>query len=700
MGSSRLIRRPNPNSFDRTARQRHQSSPPPGIICGGLAIALASGVLCVPGAQSHAGELANLVVPVVPIEQHNVVAVTTPSENIYDLESELHRIPELKKFFAEIDVSRVKIFNRFTRAETTLVVADGIVYSTGVDVENSGADFQSQTSQAPSLNISDTHTVTNTVTKGLKLGLEVTAKQKVDFLVAESELTEKVSVGFDMSWATSTTDTRTLSYVLTPQSVVAPPHTRVLVSAFMQRVRSSGRLVMTGDLVGDVILRKACGGDIVLPVGQLLAMTRSDGSRIAPTNISPQGDTAHFEGESVFSGAIGLTLAVKYDYVPLSSDAPPAKTEIKPVLARPATLAPVIEPTSPTQSTIGRPLSSLTANACPGSGFDRAIENLQLSSADLTNFLDYDPSLPEGAAVKDADTKTHGVWIIAPLGDQKGLFRLLYGRSGLCLAMKRSASATSRNQIFDVVVERCEVTSGVAQPRQLWGLRLVNTGAGSGDRYNIENVAVSGACISRPYPGASAPMVISCRPLEGGDISTWRGHPEDSRWQFSSAGSTRPRDVEQSLLRLSRQWIRANQVNRAGGGQCTGVRRKYSPDRWQYAEVELCAKRDDRAISYTVTLTEFQYKWGGPVGTWYYNRRNVEVLAVVELQTEDGHEVGSHHHFIKQREYRREFPGTFASLQPGEYTLVIPQATVRGMFWSDTTSSVITFGPLRLNVEV
>ncbi len=238
-------------------RVRVASGPLVTLACISGALSSSAAVAAAPEALPLAAPL-----PIVPIETHVVVPVETPEANVYDLDKQLRSIPELAQFFTNIDTSRVRVFNRINKAEVTEAVPDGVVYSTGVEIDNSGAGEQAQTAQSPSLSVTDSHDIANTISNGLTLGVEVSAVQRVDFLVAQGGLEEKVSTGFEMSWATSTTDTKTVSYELPPQSVVAPPHTRVHVSGVMQRIKSSGNIVMSGDLVGDVVFRKSCGGEI------------------------------------------------------------------------------------------------------------------------------------------------------------------------------------------------------------------------------------------------------------------------------------------------------------------------------------------------------------------------------------------------------------------------------------------------------
>ncbi len=694
----------------RRRRGRHTIHPRRPAVCRVHAAAGPLVVLAfISGAFSSSAALAAAPVappvaaplPIVPIETHVVAPVETPAANIYDLDKQLRGIPELAQFFTNIDTSRVKVFNRINKAEVTEAVPDGAVYSTGVDIDNSGASEQAQTAQSPSLSVTDSHDIENTISHGLNLGVEVSASQRVDFLVAQGGLEEKVSAGFEMSWATSTRDTKTVSYELPPQSVVAPPYTRVHVSGVMQKVKSSGNLIMSGDLVGEVVFRKSCGGDIVVPIGQLLAMTYANGSRIAPAHISPQGDTARFVGESRFSGAIGLHLSIKYDYIPLSASAPPAKSEIRPVLARPTEALPPIQPVVPIQSTIGRPLATLTTNACPGSGFTRTIENLQVSSADLTNYLDYDSLVPGGAAVKDEDHKPHDMWVFAPLGNEQGLFRLLYGRSGLCLATKKSPVWTQNNQIYDVVVEPCKVATGVVELRHVWGLvRTRSAERSTGDLYQLENVGVRSGCAARPYPGAAIPMVISCHPPGAGEISTWHGGPDDAKWQFTVAESTRVDTVRESLRAHSRQWSHNNQVDRGAEGECTSMRPTHSPDRWQYVEFRLCGKKSGTGLLFTLTLKEMQYKWGGPLGAWYYNTRYAQGRAHVELFSEDGTKIKTLMLGGSTTGRTLELSSKIAGLQPGEYRLVVSHVALAGMWWSTTDSSSVSPATFTLDIAV
>jgi|GEM_PF-6827450 len=485
---------------------------PHRALTGFLVIAVISSGALVPTALAHADDAvpaaSPATLPKLKSSYLSYLDPANPGKNAYKLDEELRSIPELKRSFGNgIDTSKVKLLNRFASSEVNSdapfeendVSSAALLGSTGFDFENPSLPGRDQTPLMPSLNFTDTTTVTNMVTKGFKLGVEFSAEQEAGVIFAKAKTTEKVSTGYEMSWADSTAYAKSVSYVLPPEPITVPAGWRVHATAVMRRAKGSGKLALTGDLVGDVVLHKPCGGDVTVPVGKLLSMTRQDGSRVAPSHITPQGDSARFVGESQFDGVWGLNLALKYEFTSLSNPND-HKVDTKPVPpSTPVPTASQAPPAPVSQATTGGPLTDLTDNVCPGSGDDRTIENLQISSADLTNYLDYTASAPGGAVVKDWDrnrTQTHGTWTIAPLGNGDGRFRLLAGhKTGLCLAM--TGGDLGQNPVFQVVVQKCEDSAGFLNEGQLWSLVRESTAAGEKEqkrviRAQLQAVAESG----------------------------------------------------------------------------------------------------------------------------------------------------------------------------------------------------------------
>jgi|GEM_PF-4174320 len=673
---------------------------PRRALTGFLTVAVVGGIL-VPTSLAHAND------PVPPTDGHKAVPIETPPGNIYKLDQEIQSIPELTSFFTAIDTSKIKLTNTSQRTEVKQPGEPvGETYLASTDVENPGPTEQpgtvpNQTGTTPSVSDTYTTTVTNTVTKGLKLGVEISSEQegKIPF-VGGVKFKETLSTSFEKSWSTSTTDTRTITYTLPAQSVVVPPGMTAHVQTVMHKKKYSGKSTLTGDLVGTVTLTKPCGGVIEIPIGQLMAMTRGDGySSVAPDSIYPNGDAARFVGESEFSGVIGLDIDTNYSYSPLSPGVPAKAAETKPVqqfIPVPPAPAPPIPPRIDGPR---KPLSSLTENACPGSGYDRTIENIQISSADLTNYLDYDASTKGGAVVKDWDkdhTQKHEAWIVAPLGNGDGRFRLLYGKSGLCLSMENSWRASGKG----VVVERCSVDGDQVHPFQLWGLRRTNSTdhTVSGDVYQLENTLVGfGGCGTRPYPGASAPFLTPCEgdPLPRGSGSLlWGGSPNDTRWKFNAADSTRANKIEETLRQLSRQWSHRNQVKQGENGEeCGTTLEQESPDGWQKATAQLCGKVVGDVINYELKLTELQYYWGW---IWYNNKYKTGFQGDLVLLSEDGQRLESVKlSWSDTKENHLEFAGSFNKLPPGEYKMVVEQAGLSGMYWASTEKSRVRWTPIK-----
>jgi hypothetical protein len=225
--------------------------------------------------------------------------------------------PELLKHFSVIETSKVtatsgSIVQRETNASTSEPLTGAVAF-----LENTSDEAQTMTSQV--VQFSDTNAITHTVAKGLKLGYQFSIAGKANFIFAEAGITNSLASEFTVGFSKGETTSKTTTYTLPSQNVKVPARSRVKVTAVLNKARLSGTLETHADLEGDVVLRRSVGTEVSVPIGKLFAMTRADGSRLAPSNIVPRGDSAHFVGECAFSGIVGTSMTVKIESYPLSS---------------------------------------------------------------------------------------------------------------------------------------------------------------------------------------------------------------------------------------------------------------------------------------------------------------------------------------------------------------------------------------------
>jgi|GEM_PF-5382827 len=282
------------HSLKTKSRLRHR------MISGAVGVALVSGGVLVPTTIAHADQ---------------------NSRKDYDLNYSIKSVPELASF-SSVDMDNVAAVPVQSVVANTedLKVTDTKVIAHNISFLKNDSD-QEQTLFSGFIDVSHMDMVSSSATQGFGTSFEQSIKAKVAVpFLAEAEASSSLTLSFDASWTQSTTRSETKTYSLPAQPVKVPAHKRLKVESGLQTVNFSGKLRPVIDLSGNVELKRECEGKTAVPIGQLEAMLRDDGSVLHPENIVPNGDNARFIGEIDFSADIGTVLFVHI------SDADPTPT--------------------------------------------------------------------------------------------------------------------------------------------------------------------------------------------------------------------------------------------------------------------------------------------------------------------------------------------------------------------------------------
>jgi len=231
---------------------------------------------------------------------------------IYDLNAGL-RSAKLAKDFPDIDTSNVQLTNK-TSKNAVVDEATPMEPLKFDFVSNNNDTGSSQTVKSPSRSKMVKKTTTITVTSGIKLDTEMSTKGSVSVpAVASVEATLKVGFEFHSDLSSSTAEEVSETVTLPEQAVASLPYAHSAGHFEASQSNVTGRFTITGDLVGNVILRnQKCGVQKTISIGKLFAEPSIDGSPLVPSSITPDGDVAHFVGGGKFSRALSTETAARF----------------------------------------------------------------------------------------------------------------------------------------------------------------------------------------------------------------------------------------------------------------------------------------------------------------------------------------------------------------------------------------------------
>ncbi|WP_255404599.1 ETX/MTX2 family pore-forming toxin [Thermoactinomyces sp. DSM 45892] len=208
-------------------------------------------------------------------------------------------------------IDKVTANNPHVRENGSPVINDmGVAYVGVTRIENDLDIPQTISTQAFSEKVSDT--VSNSVTRGLKIGAEITA----GFSFLGGKLSTEFS--FSSTKGKSTTVERTIS--VPSQQIVVPAHTRIQVVANLHKKKISGKTLLRTGLGGKVHVKDLLNSiEYEMNLYDIIVESRKKGNTRSRLIPNPSNSTVSFSGEGTYSGTYGTELELKLDYFDLGS---------------------------------------------------------------------------------------------------------------------------------------------------------------------------------------------------------------------------------------------------------------------------------------------------------------------------------------------------------------------------------------------
>lgn len=133
----------------------------------------------------------------------------------------------------------------------------------------------------------------------------------------------------------------------------------------------------------------------------------------------------------------------------------------------------------------------------------------------------------------------------------------------------------------------------------------------------------------------------------------------------------------------------------ASAVRCEGAVAVYSADRWQWARFDICTRKENSTVYYSVVAKDIEYYWGG---AWYSNKYAVNMQADVVLQR-DGRTVDSASRRAGGSSSSLTIDGSFNAGAPGAYRVSV-QGALSGSYWSNYNSSTIITSPFSADLII
>ncbi|SFX31693.1 toxin ETX/toxin MTX2 [Thermoactinomyces sp. DSM 45891] len=208
-------------------------------------------------------------------------------------------------------IDKVTANNPHVRQSGSPVINDvGVAYVGVTRIENNLDIPQTISTQAFSEKISDT--VSNSVTRGLKIGAEITA----GFSFLGGKLSTEFS--FSSTQGNNTTVERTIS--VPSQQIVVPARTRIQITANLHKKEISGKTALRTGLGGKVRVKDLLNSiEYEMNLYDIVQESRKKGNTRSPLIPNPSNSTVSFSGAGTYSGTYGTDLELKLDYFDLGS---------------------------------------------------------------------------------------------------------------------------------------------------------------------------------------------------------------------------------------------------------------------------------------------------------------------------------------------------------------------------------------------